>query len=307
MKRLRITEHIEYLRPEDEIGRFLCSGMIVRGSGKAFFDTNFGEEETKGLLHSEKPDFAVISHYHLDHALWGGYVRIVSDAELFIPSGEEEYVANPDRFLERTLGKAPCAPLWKQFVLGRAKFTGFRDFTPYGGSLRLDLKKTKLVFIPAPGHSPGHMTAYFPLEKILFTSDLGLGPFGPWYGFRDCDIRQYVQSLLDLKAMRPRVLLTGHDGVIRRGVEGAFDRTIQAFFLREDRIRRGLERGRSRDSLLEEGIYFKNKGKAKGPLKDFLLDWDAVMFDHHVGVLEEGGLDSFFPRIGLKSRSRQIA
>lgn len=44
---------------------------------------------------------------------------------------------------------------------------------------------------------------------------------------------------------------------------------------------------------MEDGIYFKNKEKAKGPLKDFLADWDTVIFDLHIGVLNEGGLDFF--------------
>jgi glyoxylase-like metal-dependent hydrolase (beta-lactamase superfamily II) len=240
MKRLRITEHIEYLRPENEIGRFLCSGMIVRGSGKVFFDTNFGEVKTKELLLSEKPDFALISHYHLDHALWGGFVRSVSDAELFVPFGEEDYMAKPDFFLERT----------------------------------------------RQGHS--------------------FGLFGPWYGFKDGDICHYVESLLNLKAMKPKLLLTGHDGVICKDIEGIFDRSIEAFFSREDMIREGLEKGRSRDSIVEDGIYFKNKEKVKGPLKGFLVDWDAVMFDLHIGVLNRGGLDFFFPGTGRKSQFRPI-
>jgi hydroxyacylglutathione hydrolase len=301
MKRLRITEHIEYLRPENEIGRFLCSGMIVRGTGKVFFDTNFGEAKTKELLLSEKPDFALISHYHLDHSLWGGFVQSVSDAELFVPLSERDYVANPDFFLEMT-GEAPSAELWKRFVLERLKFKGLREFSSYDESFSLDLKKTKLIFIPAPGHSPGHMTAYFPEENILFTGDLGLGLFGPWYGFRDADIRHYVESLLNLKSMKPKLLLTGHGGVISKDIEGVFDRTIEAFFVREDMIRDRLETGRSKDSVVEEGIYFRNKEKAKGPLRGFLANWDAVMFDLHVGVLNEGGLDSFFP--GTRGKSQ---
>ena len=56
--------------------------------------------------------------------------------------------------------------------------------------------------------------------------------------------------------------------------------------------------------LVADGIYFENKQKAKGPLKNFLFDWDTVMFDLHVGVLNEGGVDSFFPGIARKSRFR---
>jgi glyoxylase-like metal-dependent hydrolase (beta-lactamase superfamily II) len=304
MKRLRITEHIEYLRPENEIGRFLCSGMIVRGSGTVFFDTNFGGVKTRELLLSERPDFAVISHYHLDHSLWGGFVRGAPDAQLLVPLGEEDYVARPDLFLERTLGPMPSGELWSQFVLGHLKSRGVREFRTYDGSLTLDLKRTRMVFIPAPGHSPAHMTAYFPAENILFTSDLGLGPFGPWYGFRDCDICHYVESLLRLKAMKPRLLLTGHDGVVSKDIDAIFDRAIKVFFMREDRIRKGLEMGKSRDSIVEEGIYFMNKQRAKGPLRAFLFDWDDIMFDHHLGVLNKGGLDSFFPGTAGSHSSR---
>lgn len=299
MKRLKITEHIEYLRPENEIGRFLCSGMIVRGSGKVFFDTNFGEIATRELLVSEKPDFALMSHYHLDHSLWGGFVGD-SGAELFVPSGEEDYVAKTDFFLEMT-GLAPSSDFWKQFVLKTLKFRGCREFKTYDGSFTLDLKKTEMHFIPAPGHSPGHTTAYFPKERILFTSDLGFGPFGPWYGFRDCDICLYVESLLKLKALQPRLLLTGHDGIISNDIQGVFDRCVEAFFLREDMIRTSLEKGRSKDSIVEEGIYFRNKEKAKGPLKGMLVSWDSVMFDHHLAVLNKGGLKSFFPYFSPKT------
>ncbi|MFH1488683.1 MAG: hypothetical protein ABII06_07255 [Pseudomonadota bacterium] len=72
MKRLKITEKIAYLTPEDPISRFLCSGMIVNDSAKVFFDANFGKAGTKELLLSEKPDFALISHYHLKKIREGG-------------------------------------------------------------------------------------------------------------------------------------------------------------------------------------------------------------------------------------------
>jgi hydroxyacylglutathione hydrolase len=242
----------------------------------------------------------MVSHYHLDHSFWGGTVRRASVAKLFVPLGEEDYIRKPEFFLQKTLGPMPSGELWRQFVIKALRWRGSPDFTTYDGSFILDLKTTRVVFIPAPGHSPGHMTAYFPEEKILFTSDLGFGPFGPWYGFADCDIRRYVESLFHLKGLKPRLLLTSHDGVISEDIDQGFDRIISVFFMREDMIREGLEQGRSRGSIVEEGIYFRNKEKAKGPLKAFLFDWDSVMFDHHVKVLNEGGLDASFP--GTRSK-----
>jgi len=297
LKRFKITEHIEYIRPENEIGRFLCSGMIVRGSGKLFFDTNFGEVRTKELLVSEKPDFAMMSHYHLDHSLWSAFVQ-GSSAQLYVPCAEENYVAEPDFFFERT-AQPPNAEEWRQFAGKTLKFKGCKGFKTYDGTFSLDLKNTRVRFITAPGHSPGHTTVFFPQEKILFTSDLGLGPFGPWYGFKDCSIPLYVESLLKLKALQPELLLTGHDGVISRDIERVFDRCLEVILSREEAIRRSREKGVSRDSVVEEGIYFKNKEKAKGPLKGFLFGWDAAMFDHHLEVLNRGGLNALFPHLPL--------
>jgi glyoxylase-like metal-dependent hydrolase (beta-lactamase superfamily II) len=300
MERLRITDHIEYLRPENEIGRFLCSGLIVRGSAKVFFDTNFGEPTTKELLLRERPEFALISHYHLDHSLWARFVRSASKAELLVPAGEADYVASPEFFVERTLGPMPSGELWKRFALERLRLKGCQGFRTYDSSFTLDLKKTRMVFIPAPGHSVGHTTVHFPEEEILFTSDIGFGPFGPWYGFRDCDICRYVQSILRLKALEPKLLLTGHDGVISTDIDAVFDEAVQTFFLREDMIKEGLERGRSRDAIVEEGIYFRNKEKAKGPTRSFLSDWDGIMFEHHSAILNQGGLDAMFPGVRRK-------
>jgi glyoxylase-like metal-dependent hydrolase (beta-lactamase superfamily II) len=291
MKRVKITEEIEYLTPENPLSRFLCSGMIVNDSAKVFFDANFGNADTKELLLSEKPDFALMSHYHLDHSKWGSLVRAFSDATLFVPSGEEDYLTSLETFLERTKGEGPSSLRWEKFVLEEVEYRAVDHFTPYDSSLSLGLRGVKIKFIPAPGHSPAHMAVSFPDLKILFTSDLGLGPFGPWYGFGDCDMTLYVDSLLKLKGMKPKLLMTSHQGVIREEIDEVFDRCIGAFFKREELIREKLDKGLSRDEIIAEGIYFLRKEKAQGPLKNFLGLWDAVMFDHHMKKIREGGLE----------------
>jgi glyoxylase-like metal-dependent hydrolase (beta-lactamase superfamily II) len=296
MKRVKITERIEYLIPENAISRFLCSGMIINDSAKVFLDANFGKADTRALLLSEKPDFALISHYHLDHSWWGGLVRAFSHAALFVPAGEEAYLKDLGYFLEMTQGHGHPALLWANFVREEVQYKAIDHFTPYDSTLDLGLRGVRMSCLPAPGHSPSHMVVYFPDQKILFTSDLGLGPFGPWYGFKDCDITLYVDSLLRLKGMNPRLLLTGHEGIIRKGIDAVFERCIGSFFMREALIRRKLEKGLSRDEIIGEGVYFLKKEKAQGSLKDFLTMWDGVMFDHHLKKIREGGLKKDFPR-----------
>lgn len=241
-KRFRVTDSIEYIIPDDEIARYLCSGMIVRGKATLFFDTHLGEAETRDLLETEKPDFALISHYHLDHALWGGYALECPFTELLVPSLEENYLKDLDFFLEKTGGKGFNSPSWKHFVKDKIRFHGFKGFSTYDRHTNLRLGMIKMAFIPVPEHSPGHMAVHFPEEGILFTSDLGVGSFGPWYGFEDCDIRHYIESIIRLKSLKPKLLLTGHNGMIREDIDAAFDRCTDAFYIREDMLRKKLEK-----------------------------------------------------------------
>ena len=238
MKRLRITDHIEYIIPHDEFSRFLCSGMIVRGRATVFFDTNLGEVETRSLLETEKPDFTLISHYHLDHSRWGGYCLEPPSTELFVPSLEKHYLEDLEYFLAKTGGKGLISERWRRFVKNRIRFNGFKGFRTYDGSLKLHTGTVRMTFVPAPGHSPGHTVVHFPEDGILFTSDLGLGPFGPWYGFEDCNIRHYIESIMRLKSMKPKLLLTGHSGIIREDIDAVFDRCIDAFFMRENALKK---------------------------------------------------------------------
>jgi len=297
MKRFKITDHIEYIIPNDELTRFLCSGIIVRAGATVFFDTNFGESETRGLLEAEKPDFALISHYHLDHSIWGRVVLERPSGELLVPSREQRYLRDLAYFLSRTGGNGGIAEPWSRFVKNRIRFNGFQGFRTYDGSTKINTAPVKMTLIPAPGHSPGHTAVHFPEEGILFTSDVGLGPFGPWYGFEDCNIREYIESILQLKSLKPKLLLTGHSGMIQEDIDAVFDRCVGAFFVREDALREKMERGLSRDTIVREGVYFMNKAKVQGPLKPFLPAWDAVMFDLHREIILNGGLEKDFPNL----------
>ncbi|MBW1800864.1 MAG: hypothetical protein JRJ85_09045, partial [Deltaproteobacteria bacterium] len=101
-------------------------------------------------------------------------------------------------------------------------------------------------------------------------------------------------------SLKPKLLLTGHNGIIREDIDAVFDRCIDVFFTREEALRKKMERGLSKEKIVEEGIYFTNKAKAQGPLKSFLSTWDTVMFDLHREIILNGGLEKDFPGIMSK-------
>ena len=74
-----------------------CAGVMVQSTRKLVIDANMGPE-TASFLQAEKPQAAIISHYHLDHGVWGAVAQDHTQAEVFIPSGEERYLTDIDYF-----------------------------------------------------------------------------------------------------------------------------------------------------------------------------------------------------------------
>ena len=299
IQRTWITDNIEYLVPQDPGTSLCCSGMIIHSSAKILFDTNFGEALTRDLLRSEKPDFAVISHYHLDHSIWGSMVHEHSNATVLIPSGEEDFLTSHDYFIENTFAPYGLGEIWRDYTRTYGKYREIVDFNTYDGSSDIKLRDLSMEFVLTSGHSPGHTSIHFHDHKVIFTGDMGLNRFGLWYGWKDCNLVRCVESLLELKSMKPALLLTSHEGIIRENIEETIDLGIKIIFQREAMIEKKLGDGSSRQEIIDEGIFYKNKKKAGEPMKSFMTIWDSIMLDHHIKKLNEGGLRKDFPGLGF--------
>ncbi len=274
-----------------------CAGVIVSASEKILIDTNMGQDETSELLRAEQPDIAIMSHYHLDHCTWGPLVSEHTDAELFIPEGEERYLTSLDFFIEKTGGAAGLAREWTEFTLDVTGYREIRDFSTYPHGHQFLSDDVTIECVGTPGHSPSHTAFYFPKEKILFTGDMGVDRFGPWYGWVDCDLRELIASILKLRSLDVQVLLTSHGGVVTSGIEDAWNEGLRRITKREQRIRDQLEAGKGKEDIVDEGVFFRNKSRVPEPMRSFLFMWDKAMFDHHKALLEQGGIGRYFPEL----------
>lgn len=301
MHRTRITSEITYIEPSTMSNFTACAGLMIGGKSKLLIDANMGPEETIQLLDETSPDIALISHYHLDHATWGALVAEHSDAELFLPAGEERYFTDFDFFMDCTAGGYGLIDEWREFSIG---VTGYREISTFGihqpGS-RFSADSISVECVGAQGHSPSHTAFYIPQEKLLFTGDMGVDKFGPWYGWRDCSLPDLVASILHLRTMNVHVMLTSHGGVVTEDIQASWDRGIARIWEREERIREAMDRGVDPAVIIEDGVFFRHKKKIREPIRAFAYMWDTIMFDHHVAVLEAGGLGRLFPE--LKSLS----
>jgi len=303
LKRTAVTDSLTYVEPDSMGGFSSCAGIMVRSKGKIFIDMNLGPKDTPELLEQEKPDAAVITHYHLDHSAWTRYVADHSQARILIPEKEEPYLISLDFIIDHTAGPLGMADEWADFVANSLGYRPLTAYEKYSGITAFQELVPEMVVLETPGHSPGHSSFYFPDEKILFSGDVGLDRFGPWYGWADCDIKKTVESLLRLDGLRVDLILTSHGGVIRN--EGAFLNCIRHVLEREKTILHRLDKGMNQKDIIRQGVFYPRKEKVPEPMKFFLTMWDTAMFHHHEALIKEGGLIRFFPEIRGLERDRK--
>ena len=296
MKQTRITEKLMYVEP-DSMARFSsCAGLMVQSKKTMFIDMNSGDADTRTLLEQFPPDAAMITHFHLDHSVWTHRAE-KAGIPVFVPEKEASFLGSLDHVVAHTAGPLGFGEEWRAFAENTLGFQPLHQFFPYDQDTVFTEFAPEMVVMATPGHSPGHTSFYFPDDRILFSGDLGLDRFGPWYGWRNCDIRDMVFSLLQLDGMKIDLILSSHGGMIQKGISDIFMSKIVEILRREHRIQDQLSKGDSEAKIIENGVFYVHKEKVSPALKTFLDMWDTVMFGHHKTVLAEGGLAASFPEL----------
>jgi hydroxyacylglutathione hydrolase len=297
MKRTRITDKLTFLEPDDMRLFKACSGVMIQSTRKLVIDANMGPE-TVSFLQTEHPQASIVSHYHLDHGVWVTAVQDHTEADVFIPSGEEAYLTDLAFFLNHTAGPYGLADAWQRFSVDACGYRELKHYAPYDPGRSFSDQNLAILCLDTGGHSPSHRSFYFPEDKVLFTGDMGVDRFGPWYGWVDCDLRRLVDAILTLRSLPVDILLTSHGGMITSAcIQEAWDLTLQHLIDRENSVAQRLEKGLTPDAIVAEGIFFPNKSNVPQPMQSFLYMWDTAMFDHHHKLLDEGGLANFFPEL----------
>ena len=296
MKRTRVTDSITFLEPDDMRLFQACAGVMVKGARKLVIDANMGPETT-AFLQSENPEIAIISHYHLDHGVWGATAEEYTQAQVWVPAGEEPYLTNLDYFLDHTAGPHGLASEWRDFSVAQCGYRELQEFTSYDPGVLFSDHHVVIECLDTHGHSPAHRSFYFPNDKVLFTGDLGVDRFGPWYGWSECNLQALVAAILSLRQLPVNVLLTSHGGILTKDIDRAWNLTLNRLVKREKQVATRLEKGFSPDEIISEGVFFQNKSKVPEPMQSFLYMWDTVMFRHHREIIEAGGLLAEFPEL----------
>jgi len=128
----------------------------------------------------------------------------------------------------------------------------------------IDLGSLKVQVLAAPGHTPGHLSFFFPEDEILFLGDYDLTSFGPWYGDVHSSIAQTIQSIRKLKKIPARRWIASHNtGFFENNPGKLWNDYENVIYRREERIMDFLKTPKSLAEILAAWLIYGNREKPK--------------------------------------------
>jgi hydroxyacylglutathione hydrolase len=260
-----------------------CNSLYIDDEVKAVIDPASNPELLLNIKQTGGVDVIINSHYHEDHFAFN---YLFPDSELWVPELEApcfksikslfEYWGAVGPSLENEFQAYLKSFHYEERVITRE----FRD-----GDV-LDFGNTKLEVISTPGHTPGHSCFYCQAQKLLFTTDLDMTPFGPWYGDKYSDLLQTIQSIHKLLAIPAEVYVTSHDrGIIHGSIKETAETYLNKIGEREVRILNFLEKERSIPEMVGQWLIYK---KPMEPQHLFIFAEEIMLRSHLAYSMQKG-------------------
>ena len=135
-------------------------GQTANEAGQRCLDRLIAEMNNDGIK-VEDIGLIIYTHAHPDHYEAGAAIKEMCNAQIAIDKDENEFM--------NTLGKQMA----EQLEAAGIKMPEIRaDFYLQDGELDLGEGAVVLQVLHTPGHSPGHVSIYWPAMKALFGGDL---------------------------------------------------------------------------------------------------------------------------------------
>ncbi|MFX1340845.1 MAG: MBL fold metallo-hydrolase [Promethearchaeota archaeon] len=184
-----------------------CDGLLIlpkegRNQKAIILDANIEPNlvEEINYLYGPITDY-VCTHGHMDHITHVHAWEQVG-AKIHAPAPEANYLVDLHNFYEgygfnESLGYS----IIEKF--GRLnKFQSCKSISNFEPGDIIEFEQFEIETIPFTGHSKSHIGILLKREKILHVSCLGFDQpkpgvdgFGPWYGFKECSLSQYLKDI----------------------------------------------------------------------------------------------------------------
>ena len=276
---------VRFIRGENEGKYPFNHSLYLEGkNARVIIDPSCGLQKLSDLKQKDGVDQVWLSHWHEDHIR---YVNLFTDCTLWISERDFPPLTDINVFLDwYGLKEGVLRELWEKEMLEKNNYRPKKEARFIKDDEIIDLGSLAVQVIATPGHTPGHLSFFFPDEEILFLGDYDLTSFGPWYGDLYSSIDQTIKSIHKLKAIPARRWIASHNtGLFEKNPGKLWDDYENVIYQREEKILNFLDEPKTLEEILSAWLIY---GKPREP-KEFFEFNERALLSKHIEYLERQG------------------
>jgi glyoxylase-like metal-dependent hydrolase (beta-lactamase superfamily II) len=278
---IEIAPNIYYVTGENKSRFPYCACLYLKGRDRrVLIDVGMGPKNVAPVK-KLGIDLLILTHCHIDHRLTR--TEIV-DVPVWCHEDEDIFLKDRDHFFTAMGLRRSGLNLAGLFDFANGMFDTAIDHRLTDGE-RIDLGGITLETIHTPGHTPGHMAFFIPEHKLLFSGDIDLTPFGPFYGHDFADINDFLSSIERLKRVKCKMVINGHAGPFNGDLSEKFRKYSEVIHHRDRLVLQKLSRPKSVADFRGGNLFYKT-------YPDFpdLIRWfELVHIEKHLIRLNDMG------------------
>ncbi len=278
---LELAPNIFYI-PGENNSRFpYCACLYLKGKKlRVLIDAGMGVENLAPVKEMGI-DLLILTHCHIDHRLTR---REILEVPVWCHEGEAIYLKDREYFYTSMGLKRSGLELSGLFDFAHGVFGTEIDHRLVDGE-SIELGGITLETIHTPGHTPGHVAFFIPEHGLLFSGDIDLTPFGPFYGHDFADISDFLGSIEKLSQIGAKMVISGHAGPFNGNLLERFRQYGEVIHNRDRLLLHKLSQPKSIESFKGRNLFYKT-------YPDFpdLIRWfELVHIEKHLARLESMG------------------
>ncbi|MFX1515193.1 MAG: MBL fold metallo-hydrolase [Promethearchaeota archaeon] len=281
----KISDNLYLIEGQNQ-GRFPYSHSILivsHSNETTLIDTGCGLNKLREIKKKYYINRLINSHTHPDHSA-GNWIFKDDVESIEVPLQGFKTSGNIFALSNRFTEPGEIAKYWRSHI---PKIMGMKNCKPtqsFDHKTEFNFGEVNLLPIYTPGHTIDHYCFYEPNDKILFSFDIDLTSFGPWYGHRESNIPQFKDSISKLNELEIRVLISSHKGIVTKDIHKQLDHFNAQFEARTQKIRNLLNAGvLTLDELVDKKPIYGDFPYAE-PL---LRYWETQMIKKHLVEIKQ--------------------